>query len=105
MDWMIPAFLPNVADRKLPLTSPLSFAADDLLAKFPPTTIFVAAADPLIGEGEAFGHRLQSLGVEAAVIKADGQVHDFVMLEPIRGSATARAVVELASTKLKNALV
>ncbi|KAJ4128168.1 hypothetical protein NW768_008454 [Fusarium equiseti] len=103
MDWMIPAFLPKEEDRKLPLTSPLQFAPDEVLAKFPPTTIFLSGADPLIGEGEAFGHRLQQLGVDAAVLKADGQVHDFAMLAPIRGSPTARAVVELASTKLLKA--
>ncbi|KAM0298234.1 hypothetical protein HYE67_001273 [Fusarium culmorum] len=103
MDWMIPAFLPNEEDRKLPLTSPLQFAPDEVLSKFPPTTIFVSGADPLIGEGEAFGHRLQQLGVDASVIKADGQVHDFVMLAPIRESPTARAVVELAALKLLKA--
>lgn len=103
MDWMIDAFLPNVEDRRLALTSPLRYAPDDVLAKFPPTTVFVSAADPLIGEGEEFGHRLQALGVDAAVIKADGQVHDYVMLEPVRKTATARAVVELAGLKLRKA--
>lgn len=103
MDWMIPAFLPNEEDRKLALTSPLQFAPDEVLAKFPPTTVFVSGADPLIGEGEAFGHRLQQLGVDAAVLKADGQVHDFAMLAPVRVSPTARAVVELASSKLLKA--
>ncbi|KAF4993341.1 hypothetical protein FDECE_13456 [Fusarium decemcellulare] len=104
MDWMIAAFAPNEEDRKLPLTSPLQFAPDEVLAKFPPTTVFVSGADPLIGEGEAFGHRLQKLGVDAAVLKADGQIHDYVLLEPIRKSATARAVVELASLKLLKAV-
>ncbi|KAF4415781.1 hypothetical protein F53441_14598 [Fusarium austroafricanum] len=103
MDWMIPAFLPNEEDRKLPLTSPLKYAPDEVLVKFPPTTIFVSGADPLIGEGEAFGHRLQQLGVDAAVIKADGQIHDFAMLAPVRVSPTARAIVELASSKLLKA--
>jgi acetyl esterase/lipase len=105
MDWMIDAFLPKLEDRRLPLTSPLEFAPDDVLAKFPPTTIFVSGADPLIGEGEAFGHRLQQLGVDAAVLKADGQVHDYVLLEPVRKSATSRAVVELASLKLSKGLL
>ncbi|KAM5352771.1 hypothetical protein ACJ41O_005493 [Fusarium nematophilum] len=104
MDWMIAAFLPNEEDRRLPLTSPLEFAPDEVLAKFPPTTVFVSGADPLIGEGEAFGHRLQGLGVDAAVLKADGQIHDFALLEPVRKAPTARAVVELASLKLRKAI-
>ena len=104
IDWMVDAFLPNKEDRKLPLTSPLTFAPDDVLAKFPPTTLIVSGADPLIAEGEAFGHRLQGLGVDAAVLKADGQLHDFALLAPIRKSATARAVVELVALKLRQAV-
>ena len=103
VDWMIEAFLPKPEDRRLPLTSPLTFASDEVLAKFPPTTIVVAGVDPLIGEGEAFGHRLQTLGVDTAVLKADGQIHDFALLEPVRSSATARAVVELSTLKLRKA--
>lgn len=104
MDWMINAFLPNVEDRRSALASPLAFAPDDVLKKFPPTTIFVSGADPLIGEGEAFGHRLQKLGVDTAILKAEGVIHDYVMLEPIRNTATPRAVTELASLKLLKAV-
>ncbi|KAI8680519.1 hypothetical protein NCS57_00333100 [Fusarium keratoplasticum] len=100
MEWMIAAFLPREEDRKLPLTSPLEFAPDEVLAKFPPTTIFVSGADPLIGEGVAFGHRLQQLGVDAAILRAEGLIHDFALLGPIRKSPTARAIIELASAKL-----
>lgn len=104
MDWMINAFLPNVEDRRSALASPLAFAPDDVLKKFPPTTIFVSGADPLIGEGEAFGRRLQQLGVDTAILKAEGVIHDYVMLEPIRNTATPRAVTELASLKLLKAV-
>lgn len=104
MDWMIDAFLPNEEDRKTPLASPLAFAPDDVLAKFPPTTIFLSGADPLIGEGEAFGQRLQKLGVDAAILQAIGVIHDYVMLEPIRNTATPRAVTELAALKLLKAV-
>ncbi|GES58775.1 related to lipase [Aspergillus terreus] len=104
MDWMINAFLPNEEDRKNALTSPLSYAPNEVLARFPPTTLFVSGQDPLIGEGEAFGRRLQEAGVETSILKADGQIHDYVMLEPVRQSATAKAVVELASTKIRAAI-
>ncbi|KAM3537761.1 hypothetical protein ARSEF1564_009316 [Beauveria bassiana] len=79
MDWMINAFLPKQSDRRNALASPLAFATDEVLAKFPPTTIFVSGADPLIGEGEAFGRRLQQLGVDAAILKAEGVIHDYVI--------------------------
>lgn len=104
MDWMIDAFLPNPEDRRQALTSPLAYTPDEVLAKFPPTTIFVSGADPLIAEGEEFGQRLQKAGVDVAILKAEGQIHDYAMLEPVRKSATARAVVELAALKLGRAL-
>jgi len=104
MDWMVDAFLPNKADRRNSLTSPLSFLSDGELAQFPPTTLFLSGADPLIAEGEAFGLRLQENGVETSIMKADGQIHDYVMLEPIRRTATAKAVVELAAAHLKKSL-
>ncbi|PHH83884.1 hypothetical protein CDD83_2860 [Cordyceps sp. RAO-2017] len=105
LDWMIAAFLPKAEDRRLPLTSPLEFAPDEVLAKFPPTTIFLSGADPLIGEGEEFGHRLQGLGVDAAILQAYGQVHDYALLKPIRSSATAQGVVELSALRLRRAIV
>jgi acetyl esterase len=104
MDWMIDAFLPHKEDRQNALTSPLKYASDAVLSQFPPTTVFLSGADPLIGEGEAFGLRLQKAGVETAIIKAEGQIHDYVMLEPIRTTATAKAVVELAALHLKKGL-
>ncbi|KAJ5775200.1 uncharacterized protein N7511_000211 [Penicillium nucicola] len=104
MDWMISAFLPNEEQRCNALTSPLKYATDEELSRFPSTAVFLSGADPLIGEGRAFGLRLQAAGVETAILTADGQIHDYVMLEPIRGTETAKAVIKLASLYLKNGL-
>jgi acetyl esterase len=103
LNWMINAFLPNESDRKTALASPLTFASNDMLRRFPPTTVFVADVDPLVDEGKAFGRRLQTLGVDAAVIQADGQMHAFVLVQAIRNSPTARAIVELAALKMRKA--
>jgi acetyl esterase len=103
MDWMIDAFLPNESDRKTALASPLSFASDEVLSKFPPTTVFVGDVDPLVDEGKAFGRRLQGLGVDAAVIQGDGQMHAFMAVVALRQSPTSRAMVELACLKMRKA--
>jgi acetyl esterase len=108
LHWMYAAFFPtspseSTQARCTNLGSPLRMTKEKA-AQQPSTLIVVAGADPLQEEGKLFGHLLQSAGVETAVLQADGQVHDFVMLEPTRGSETARAVVELASFKLKKAL-
>ncbi|KAJ5221415.1 uncharacterized protein N7469_010302 [Penicillium citrinum] len=105
MDWMIDAFLPERKDRETALASPLSFLSDKILSKFPPTTIFLSAVDPLLDEGIEFGQRLQKAGVDAAVIKAEGQMHAFVLLKALRNSPTPRAVMELAALRLRGALL
>jgi acetyl esterase len=97
--WIYAAFFPidpttSTAARRTILGSPLLMSKEES-ANQPPTLIVVAGADPLIQEGKDFGHLLQNAGIDCAVLQADGQVNDFVMLEPTRGSATARAVIEL----------
>lgn len=104
MDWFIGAFLPNEKDRETALASPLAFLPDEVLAKFPPTTVILASADPLLDEGLAFGQRLSDAGVDAAVIRAEGQMHAFALLKPIRDSPAARAVMDLTASKLRAAL-
>ena len=74
------------------------------LSKLPPTLIIVSGVDPLQDEGEQFGHKLQAAGVPTAIFRADGQIHDFVMLNPVASSPTATAAMELAGLKLKKAL-
>ena len=104
MDWMIDACLPNKKDRETALASPLTFAPDEVLAKFAPTIIFLSDVDPLLDEGRAFGHRLQKAGVDCAIIKAEGQMHAYASILALRGNATARAVNELAVMKIRKAL-
>jgi acetyl esterase/lipase len=101
MDWMIETFLPNKEDRETALASPLSFLSDDVLSKFPSTIVFLSTIDPLVDEGAAFGQRLQDLGVDATVIKAEGQLHAFILLKALRESPTAQAVLELTALRLR----
>ena len=74
------------------------------LKKLPPAIIFTSGVDPLQAEGEEFGHKLQQAGVEVAIFRCDSQIHDFAMLNPISTSPTARAAIDLAGLKLKQAL-
>jgi acetyl esterase len=105
MDWMIEAFLPNKGDRKTALASPLSYAPDEALSKFAPTTTFVGDIDPLVDEGKAFGRRLQKLGVDSAIIQGDGQMHAFMAVVALRESPTARAMIEFACLKMRKAFL
>ncbi|KAF7623936.1 vegetative specific protein H5 [Aspergillus flavus] len=104
LNWMIDAFIPEEKDRQTALASPLSFLSDDVLSRFPPTTVFLSAVDPLLDDGLAFGRRLQKAGVDAAVIRAEGEMHAFVLLKAIRDSPTARAIMDLTTLRLRTAL-
>lgn len=104
LDWMISTFLPNREDRKTALSSPLTHLPDDTLRQFAPTTIFLSTIDPLVDEGASFGKRLQDNGVDAAVIKAEGQMHAFCLLKVLRDGPTARAIMELAASRLRKSL-
>lgn len=103
--WMINTCIPNKEDRATALASPLTFLPDKVLAEFPPTTIILADVDPLVEDGRAFGRRLQQFGIEVAMIKAEGQMHAFVLAKPIRDSPAARAMTELAASKMRSAFV
>jgi|SRR5579862_6734211 len=100
--WMVRAFLPNHADRLENLASPL-LSSRGQLKQLPPTLIITADVDPLRSEGEAFGAKLREAGVEAAMFRALGTLHDFVMLNGM-ANATSNASIELAALRLKRAL-
>ncbi|PNP77102.1 hypothetical protein FNYG_09571 [Fusarium nygamai] len=101
MDWMIESFLPNKKDRETALASPLTHLSDQVLAQFPPTIIFLSTVDPLLDEGVAFGHRLQKNGVDASIMKAEGQMHAFCTVKALRDGPTAHAVIDLAALRLR----
>jgi acetyl esterase len=100
--WMVGAFLPNHNDRLGNLASPL-LSREEQLEQLPPTLIITADVDPLRSEGETFGARLREAGVETAMFRALGTLHDFVMLNGM-ANATSNASIELAALKLKKAL-
>lgn len=104
MEWMIDAFLPDHRDRETALASPLTFLGDDVLARFAPTTLIMSTVDPLLDEGLEFGYRLQEAGVDASIVKAEGQMHAFVLLKGLRDNPTARAMMDLTACKLREAL-
>ena len=101
--WMIDAFAPNTTVRTDAIASPIR-AADADLAKFPETLLVVAEVDPLREEGEMFARKLAKNGVYVTVMRAEGTVHDFVMLNALANTPATRGTIELAGVKLRKAL-
>lgn len=48
-------------------------------------------------EGEAFGNKLRQAGVPVTAVRFQGTIHDFVMLNPLSQSQTARGAIMLAT--------
>jgi hypothetical protein len=69
---------------------------------FPPTTLILSAIDPLLDEGVAVGERLEEAGIHISIIKAEGQMHAFVLLKPLQENPTARAIMDLTAYNLRD---
>jgi acetyl esterase len=100
---MVEAFVPNKKDRLSPLASPL-LATDAVLKSMPETLLMVAEVDPLRAEGEEFARRLSKNGIRTTVLRVEGTVHDFVMLNGLSKTPAARVAIELAGRGIKKAL-
>jgi acetyl esterase/lipase len=55
-------------------------------------------------EGEAYANKLRQAGVSVTAARYQGAIHDFVMLNALRGTNAAEAAITQASGVLRNAL-
>ena len=103
MAWYWDAYLPEHEKRYEITVSPLRATLDDL-AGLPEAFVIVDENDVLRDEGEAYARRLTEAGVRTTSVRFNGICHDFLMLNPVRGTAAATAAVEQAIHVLRKAL-
>lgn len=103
MAWFWDAYLPDL-DRRAEITaSPLRATAEDL-AGLPEAFVIVDENDVLRDEGEAYARNLTAAGVPTTSVRYNGTIHDFLMLNPVRGTAATTAALEQAIHVLRKAL-
>lgn len=102
MAWFWDSYLPDVDARTDVTASPLQASIDEL-AGLPETFLVVDENDVLRDEGEAYGRKLIKAGVRTTLVRYDGTIHDFMMLNPLRSSAASTAAVEQAIHVLRKA--
>ena len=103
MEWFWNAYLPDVG-RRSEITASPNQATIEQLAGLPPALLFVDEADVLRDEGESYAAKLRQAGVEVTTVRYDGAVHDFMLLDPLRGTQAAKAATAQAAAVLRTAL-
>ncbi|OPY29540.1 MAG: acetyl esterase [Methanocella sp. PtaU1.Bin125] len=101
MMWFWDQCIPDKAVRRQPLASPL-LATVDQLKGFPPTLVVTGELDILRDEGEAFARRLAEAGVETVAVRFIGAIHDFMMLEALADTPSARGCIDLTCDMLRH---
>lgn len=101
MMWFWDQYTANLQQRDEITASPLR-ATIEQLQGLPPTLLINAEADVLRDEGEAFANKLRRAGVPVTAVRFQGTIHDFVMLNPLAQSQTARGAISLATTWLRD---
>ncbi|MFD5723331.1 alpha/beta hydrolase [Streptomyces sp. NPDC127036] len=103
MEWFWDAYTSDSAERDEITASPLRATLEDLQG-LPPALLIVDENDVLRDEGEAYARKLIQAGVPTTSIRYNASLHDFMMLNPVRGTQASSAAIEQAIHVLCKAL-
>jgi acetyl esterase/lipase len=103
MRWFWDQYLPDLRRRREVTACPLR-ASDEELAGLPAALVITAEADVLRDEGETYAARLRAAGVPVTAVRYEGIIHDFMMLNAVRGTQAAQAAISQACAYLRDRL-
>jgi acetyl esterase len=103
MQWFWDQYTTDPAQRAQITASPLRASLDEL-GGLPPALVITGEADVLRDEGEAYTAKLRAAGVPVTAVRYQGIIHDFVMLNALRGTRAATAAIAQAITTLSDVL-
>jgi acetyl esterase/lipase len=102
MQWFWDQYTSDEAERARITASPLR-ATTEQLTGLPPALVITGEADVLRDEGEAYANKLREAGVPVTAVRYQGIIHDFVMLNALRGTQAAGAAIAQAIGTLRTA--
>jgi len=100
MMWCWDQYTPHPSERSEITASPLR-ATIQQLRGLPEALIITAEADIVRDEGEAYASKLRQAGVRVTAVRFGGTIHDFVTLNALAHSASARGAIVLATAWLR----
>ena len=103
MEWFWDQYTTDEEERAEITVSPLRATTNDL-AELPKALVITGEADVLRDEGEAYASKLRKAGVDVTATRYEGIIHDFVMLNPLRGTNAAGAAIAQAIEYIRRAL-
>ncbi|HLO57557.1 MAG TPA: alpha/beta hydrolase [Bacteroidales bacterium] len=103
MKWMYDMYIEDPKKRTEIYASPLQASVEQLRG-LPPTLIQVAGNDVLRDEGEAYGRKLDQAGVPITVVRYNGTIHDFGLLNGLADLPATQSAFYQAAAELKKFL-
>ena len=100
MQWFWDQYTTSQEERAETTASPLRATTAEL-AGLPKALVITGEADVLRDEGEAYARKLRQAGVDVMATRYEGIIHDFVMLNALRGTNAAGAAIAQAISYLR----
>ena len=103
MKWFWDNYTTDAKARNQIYASPLR-ASSEQLKGLPPALVQTAEFDVLRDEGEAYARKLNAAGVTVTLVRYNGMIHDYGLLNPLSQVPAVKAAMRQAGTELKEHL-
>lgn len=103
MKWFWNHYIGNAEQRAEIYAAPLQATADQVKG-LPPTLVQTAENDVLRDEGEAYARKLDEAGVPVTLMRVQGMIHDYGLLNPLATLPAVQSALRYAANELRNAL-
>lgn len=103
MTWFWDSYIEQPAQRNDVYAAPLT-ASTDRLKGLPSTLVQTAENDVLRDEGEAYARKMDEAGVPVTLMRVQGMIHDYGLLNPLADVPAVQSALRAAAIELKKAL-
>ncbi|HEY8898419.1 MAG TPA: alpha/beta hydrolase fold domain-containing protein, partial [Niastella sp.] len=103
MMWFWDNYTKNADERAQIYASPLRATVDQLKG-LPPALVQVAENDVLRDEGDAYARKMDEAGVPVTLVRYQGMIHDYGLLNPLAHLPAVRSALLSAAAELKKVL-